>query len=119
MHNVLEKILDISVDFSFEVLYMGKVSMVSWERKNKYTYRIILASSKKAITRCWYKPNPPQIQDWIDIVNSIFIMENYILTFGPNGYEFITLIEPNVFCHRTYILCLYINIVPTSPFFCK
>ncbi len=54
---------------------MGKVTMVSWERKNKYMYRIILASSKIAITRCWYKPNPPQIQDWIDIVKSIFIME--------------------------------------------
>ncbi len=107
IHNVLEKILDISVDFSFEVLYMGKVSMVSWERKNKYMYRIILASSKKAITRCWYKPNPPQIQDWIDIVKCIFIMEKITFCINNQKYmfvdfwskwiEFITPIEPNVF----------------------
>ncbi len=48
IHNVLENIWDISVDFSFEVLYMGKVPIVSWEKKNKYMYRIILASSKKS-----------------------------------------------------------------------
>ncbi len=58
---------------------MGKVPIVSWENKNKYMYRIIIASSKKAITRCWYKHNPPQILDWIGIVKSFYYGENYIL----------------------------------------
>ncbi len=86
---------------------MGKVPIVSWEKKNKYMYRIILASSKKAITRCWYKPNPPQIQDWIGIVKSIFTMEkitfcinnqkDMFVEFWSKWIEFITPIEPKFF----------------------
>lgn len=61
-------ILGTPIDCSFEVIYLGIVPMVSWERRNKYIFRIILALSKIAITRWWYKPNPPQIQDWIEVL---------------------------------------------------
>ncbi len=91
---------------------MGRVPIVSWERKNKYMYRIILLQAK-AIIRCWYKPNPPQIQDWTRIVKMIFIMEKITFCINNQKYmlffiykniyfwskwiDFITPIEPNVF----------------------
>ncbi len=34
--------------------------------------------------------------------------------FWSKWIKFITPIEPKLFCYRTYVLCLYINIVPTS-----
>ncbi len=70
-------------------------------------YRINLALSKEAITRCCNKPNPPQIQDCIGIVKSIFIMEKITFCINNQTYmfvdfwskwiEFIAPIEPNVF----------------------
>lgn len=83
IHNVLE------VSDVFEVLYLGKVSVVSWERKNKCMYRLLFAASKKAKTRCWYKPNPPQIHDWIDIVKSIFTVEKISFCVNYQKYIFV------------------------------
>lgn len=55
------------LDFSFGVHNLDNVTMMSWIKSKKCMFKIIIESAKKAITRCWYKPNPPQMQDWIDV----------------------------------------------------
>ena len=40
-----------------------------------YLVKILLAASKKAITRLWYKPEPPVREQWLGIVEEIFGME--------------------------------------------
>ena len=46
---------------------------------DKYLIKILLAASKKAITRRWYKQEPPTKENWIDIVKEIHAMENLTL----------------------------------------
>lgn len=36
---------------------------------------ILLVASRKAITRKWLKPEPPTVDEWIDIIHDIYIME--------------------------------------------
>ena len=37
--------------------------------------KVLLAASKKAITRLWYKADPPICEQWLNIVEEIFVME--------------------------------------------
>ena len=42
---------------------------------DKYLTRILLTASKKAITRNWYKIEPPSTEQWVEIVRQIYILE--------------------------------------------
>ena len=41
--------------------------------------KVLLAASKKAITRLWYKADPPICEQWLNIVEEIFVMEKETL----------------------------------------
>jgi len=42
---------------------------------NKYLMGVLLAASKKAITRKWLKQERPTLDDWIDVTIEIYMME--------------------------------------------
>ncbi len=42
---------------------------------DEYLFGILITAAKKALTRRWLLPEPPTVQEWIDIVNDIYIME--------------------------------------------
>ena len=74
----IQSILGLKVDFSFITLYLGKFPAGLMAQDN-YLYKVLLAASKKAITRKWLQTNLPSKNDWITIVNEIQCMEK--LTF--------------------------------------
>ena len=40
-----------------------------------YLIKILLIAGKKAITKKWGKPDPPMQDQWLDIIEGIYVME--------------------------------------------
>lgn len=75
------KILGYKLPKTCSVLYFGSLTEKKVQNKDKYLIKILLAASKKAITRKWCKEDPPTLKNWRDIVEEIHNMERltYIL----------------------------------------
>lgn len=78
VHSTIKDILgfDIPQDASF--LYLGNLPQ-EFLGEDRYLTKILLAASKKAVTRLWCRQDPPTKAKWLDIVKEIYIMER--LTF--------------------------------------
>ena len=75
----IQSICGLKVNFSFITLYLGKTP-VGLTAQDNYLYKVLLAASKKAITRKWLQPNLPTRNDWISIVIEIQCMEKLTFT---------------------------------------
>jgi len=64
---------------SFSVTYLGNIP-TEINKQDRYLLQLLLAGSKKAITRRWLCKECPTISDWIEIVEEIYNMER--LTFS-------------------------------------
>lgn len=74
----INKIIGVDLEFSFVVLYLGKIPKTVLH-KDRYLLKILLASSRKAITRRWMQVDPPTLIQWHRIIHEIDCMEK--LTF--------------------------------------
>lgn len=72
-------IINRHLDLNFSVIYLGNIPD-GLDKQERYLLQILLASSKKAITRKWLSTECPTILDWIEIVQEIHNMET--LTFS-------------------------------------
>lgn len=59
----------------FENVYLGNADANNWRNKDKRLLWILLAASKKALTRKWLKRDLPTINEWISIIQEIYTME--------------------------------------------
>lgn len=78
---VIQTIIGNAINSSFSTIYLGNISP-HFPGRDKYLLKILLAASKKAITRRWLQPTPPAESDWTDIVSNIQNMER--MTFSLN-----------------------------------
>lgn len=56
---------------------------------DKYLVKLLLAGSKKAITRKWYKIERPTQEQWFDVVEEIFLMEKLTYVLRIQEFELI------------------------------
>lgn len=75
IHSVMERVLGMKIPFSFGTLYLGQPSRNMVLGRQKYLFKIILAASKKAITKKWSQADSPTLQEFFEIVKDIFVME--------------------------------------------
>lgn len=75
VYRLIVKILGYVIPQTCLVLYLGHINCDGINKSDKYLLKILLAACKKAITKKWFKSDPPTTQDWIKIVNGIFEME--------------------------------------------
>ncbi|KAA0701446.1 hypothetical protein E1301_Tti024034 [Triplophysa tibetana] len=68
------------VPCNFVNVYLGNVDVNNWRNKDKRLLWILLAASKKTITRKWLKPNLPTIDEWINIIQDIYKTEKLSFT---------------------------------------
>lgn len=78
---IIQNVFGATVNGSFSTIYLGNLDPHTPGR-DKYLLKILLAASKKAITRSWLRAAPPAESDWIDIVTNIQNMER--ITFSLN-----------------------------------
>lgn len=77
IHKNMESIFNTTLAFDFKAFIIGKIEI---HQDNKYLYTILTTAGKKALTRQWLLPEPPTLDQWINIVNDIYQMER--LTFS-------------------------------------
>ena len=77
VHETVQKILGYNIPMSYMILYLCNFNSAeeSIRVRDKYLVKILLISSKKAITRKWGKVEPPCKEEWIGIVEEIYVME--------------------------------------------
>lgn len=59
----------------WDKLLFGLLHSASTNKKTKYSLEIVIIADRNAITRKWFKPDTPFIEDWYDIVNEVFVMK--------------------------------------------
>lgn len=75
VHLVIVRILGYNIPQSCKMLYFGILTGNVVLRDDRYLLKILLAACKKAITKRWYKPDPPTQNEWLKIVRGIHDME--------------------------------------------
>ena len=70
----LAKILGYEIPNNCIVMYLGNIPDYV-NKEDVLLVKVILAASRKAITKKWLKPDPPTQEDWINITKEISIME--------------------------------------------
>lgn len=78
----------------FSTLFLGNLDL-QVRRADEYLFGILITAGKKALTRHWLLPDRPTIQEWIGIVNDIYLMEKitfafrktHLLNFGQSGLD--------------------------------
>ena len=80
VHLVICRILGYGVSKSCTLLYLGVITGNVVLKDDRYILKIMLVACKKAITRKWYKTDPPSRADRMKVMDEIHIMEQ--LTYG-------------------------------------
>ena len=77
VHETVQKILGYNIPMSYMILYLCNFNSAeeSIRVRDKYLVKILLIAGKKAITRKWGKVEPPCKEEWIGIVEEIYVME--------------------------------------------
>lgn len=55
-------------------MFMGGLLWDKWTHKERL-FQILSTAAKKAITRKWFKPQTPTIEEWFEMIYLIFKME--------------------------------------------
>lgn len=70
-----KRILGFDIDFTCISFYLGNI-LKDLHNRDRYLLKILMAASKKAITRCWLLREPPTLNLWKRIINDIYSMES-------------------------------------------
>lgn len=90
LHKVLRGIFNTNLPMQFSTLFLGNLDL-QVRRDDEYLFGILITAGKKALTRHWLLPDPPTIQEWIGIVNDIYLMEKITFSLRLQKNTFIKL----------------------------
>ena len=69
------EVFGFDIDFSFQVLYLGRLPEKLKDMAEMYMFKVMLVASKKAITKKWLNQQAPKLSDWFDVMHTIYMME--------------------------------------------
>ena len=75
IHKHIVNVFHVNIPFNCETVYLGNLPVEAWNTKDKKLLAILLAASKKSVTRKWLRIEPPTIEEWTGIIYEIYIME--------------------------------------------
>ena len=59
------------------MLYLGNLTHENTHSDDLYLVKVLLAASKKAITRLWCNSSSPTCEQWLCIVEELYVMERF------------------------------------------
>ena len=74
LHKVLSGLFNTNLPKQFSTLFLGNLDL-QVRKADEYLFDILITAGKKALTRRWLTPDPPTTQEWISIVNDIYLIE--------------------------------------------
>ena len=75
VHGRLQHILGYEIPRECNVLYLGDLEGGEVQEEDRYLVKILLTAAKKAITRLWRQVDPPKEDQWTELVDQIYVME--------------------------------------------
>ena len=81
------------------ILHLGNLTQDIIRKEDEYLVEVLLSASKKAITRLWYKTEPPTVEQWVSTVEEIYVMEK--ITHKPRHKQVSRNHDPNPNPYRT------------------
>ena len=75
----MQKILGYEVKMDCKMMYLGGLVDENVHDEDRYLVKILLAAAKKAITRKWGQAETPNLSQWKELVEGIYIMEKLTL----------------------------------------
>ena len=81
----LRKIIGYEIPKSCMILYLGNLTQDTIRKEDEYLVEVLLLASKKAITRLWYKTEPPTVEQWVSTVEEMYVIEK--ITHKPQLQE--------------------------------
>ena len=88
VHSVLEAVIGVPIQFDFKTMYLADLEELHLTKKDQYLLRVLLVTSKKAITKKWLTNVIPTMNEWIDLIYSVYIMERITFNFRSQGEIF-------------------------------
>lgn len=61
--------------FNFKKTFFGPLTSEKVSSHYNHVFQILSAACRKAINRQWHKAQTPTVNEWLDIVDEIFMME--------------------------------------------
>ena len=88
VNSVVKNVLGYEIPNTCLVMYLGNIEKVVMN-EDLYLTKVLLAASKKAVTRNWLNVNAPNQEQWLGIVQEIHVMEKltYLLRLKVNVFE--------------------------------
>jgi len=88
VNSVVKNVLGYEIPNTCPVMYLGNIEKVVM-KEDLYLTKVLLAASKKAVTRNWLNVNAPKQEQWLEIVQEILVMEKltYLLRLKENVFE--------------------------------
>lgn len=71
------------ITFNWEELLFALVHSDNLSVKNKHLIGILTLAARKTITKKWLKPDVPSINEWYDIIDEMFVVEQTDSRSGP------------------------------------
>ena len=82
VHSVLEAVFGVDIPFDFKTMYLADLEGLQFVKQDQYLLRVLLVASKKALTKNALLTNVISIiNEWIDLIYSIFITERIAFSF--------------------------------------
>lgn len=75
IHDHLQNVFSFVFPSTFETIFLCNVPVDKLNSNDRRLLYILLAASKKPLTRRWLNPEPPTMEDWIHSVQEIYAME--------------------------------------------
>ena len=75
--SVIKDVLKYDIPKTSMILYLGNLTHENIHGDDLYLVKVLLAASKKAITRLWCNSNPPTCEQWLCIVEELYVMERF------------------------------------------
>lgn len=89
VYNIIKGILGYIIPKEFKVMYLGNLNK-HVVKDDRYLAKILLVTCKKAITRNWYKAEPPTTTQWMEIIREVYEMERMTYRIRLKEYVFVT-----------------------------
>ena len=75
MNEKLKRIFGYDIPLEGRIWYLGDLEGGEIQEKDKYLVKILMTTAKKMVTRLWGQVQIPSFEEWVGLVEELYVME--------------------------------------------